>query len=89
MKVYVVTLRENINASFESPCLGVFSEWERTEQCLQEAVESLIPSLWNELPETMPNDFDDVEINYDRCVEEGLISLSKMDSEVDCYLVGR
>ena len=51
MKVFVETLRENINASFESPCLGVFSNWEGARQCLQEAEENLIPRLWNELPE--------------------------------------
>lgn len=81
-KVYILTLRENINASFESPCLGVFSEWEGAEQCLQEAVESLIPSLWNEWMEAKVDDFGDVEIDYERCVKEGILSLSQLDSAV-------
>ena len=53
---------------------------------MQEAEGNLIPRLWNELPETMPNDFGEVEINYDRCVKEGVISVSKMDSAVDCWI---
>lgn len=53
---------------------------------MQEAAESLIPRLWDELPETMSNDFGDVEINYERCVDEGVISVSKMDSAVDCWI---
>lgn len=64
----------------------MFSKWEGAKQCLQEAAESLIPRLWNELPETMSNDFGDVEINYERCVDEGVISVSKMDSAVDCWI---
>ena len=65
---------------------GVFSKWEGAKQCLQEAEGNLIPRLWNELPETMVDVFGDVEINYDRCVDEGVISVSKMDSVVDCWI---